>query len=817
MNNYPPPMGMPLHGMPPPHGMTPTPPPFAPSTPAPEQGEWKLARTEQGKEYYYHTITKKTRWDPPPGFFNENELALEGTNYMRHTTAEGKPYWADKTTRQTTWEMPESVAANLERIRRRRDQDQAPLTSPWKQPSDEHGPPRDNANRMVLPGHRERFMPGDRRDRDDRENGSFAGERAERQTFVPSNEPQFSTAQDAEAAFMKVLKQLKVQPDWSWAQTIRAGIKDPNWRAIPEPDKRLEAFKKYCDELRTQEKTKEQDRQKKLHSDFMAMLASHPEITHYTRWKTARPILEKETIFRSAKDDDERRQLFDEYITKLRRTNAENEIEDKKTALDELAKLLKDMELEPFTRWHEADMDLEKIMTSSGDKFQPLHRIDVLKTFQVHIRQLQRDHNDRVQAEHQAQRRIERKNRDAFKALLGELRRDGKLRYGTKWKEIHPQIVNDPRYTAMLGQDGSSPLDLFWDEIGEEETKFRALRRTALSVLEAQQYEVTTATPFDEFSGIVRSGSRTAGIDDHSMRSIYDYVIAKVKRREDEDRRNEENDERHAVEKLRSVIKYLEPPVTLADDWESVRPRIETTDEYRALKSDELRQSAFDRHYRRLKEKDLDRRDRPRREPRDRERDRDRERERDRERDRDRRERDRDREYRNGHSDTHRRHRTRTRSPENDPYAAERRQAQQDREARYRNNDTTGLSPQPPRRDRERDIDRYSRRGSGDHYGRERREREVERERLHVGRGDPLSRADPREQSVSELDYGDGTGRPAARRRRESDESSARRDNKRPRYSPRAERKSKTPVPESTQEAERALRSGSEEGEIEED
>jgi pre-mRNA-processing factor 40 len=39
----------------------------------------------------------------------------------------------------------------------------------------------------------------------------------------------------------------------------------------------------------------------------------------------------------------------------------------------------------------------------------------------------------------------------------------------------------------------------------------------------------------------------------------------------------------------------------------------------------------------------------------------------------------------------------------------------------------------------------------------------------------------------------------------------------RPRYSPRPERKSKTPVPEPTKEEDRALRSGSEEGEIEED
>lgn len=287
--------------------------------------------------------------------------------------------------------------------------------------------------------------------------------------------------------------------------------------------------------------------------------------------------------------------------------------------------------------------------------------------------------------------------------------------------------------------------------------------------------------------------------------------MAKVKKREEEDRRDEEHNERYAMDVLRSVIKRLDPPVAVADTWEVVRPRVEKTDEYRALNSDTLRESVFDKHMRRLKEKEIDRRDRSRRDERDRSRDR----------------RTRDREYRNGHSDSHRR-RTRTRSPEHDPYAAERRRAQQDREARYRNNDSTGLSP--PRRER-REDDRYERpRRSpmGDHYGRERREREVERERSYV------SRADPRESSVSLLDYGDGTGRTAsARRRRESDESASKRDSKvsfdslflqhhkltlqRARYSPRVEAKSKTPVPEQPKEEDRAIRSGSEEGEIEED
>jgi pre-mRNA-processing factor 40 len=255
----------------------------------------------------------------------------------------------------------------------------------------------------------------------------------------------------------------------------------------------------------------------------------------------------------------------------------------------------------------------------------------------------------------------------------------------------------------------------------------------------------------------MRTDPRTAEIDEQSMQNIYTYVMAKVKKRAEDSRRDEEHNERYAMDNLRSVIKHLEPPVALADTWEVVRPRVEKTDEYRALKSDTQRESVFDKYMRRLKEREGDRRDRSRRDERDRG-------------DKDRR----DREYRNGHSDTHRRHRTRSRSPEHDPYAAERRRAQQDREARYRNNDSTGLSPlRRERRDDDR-LERPRRSPAGDHYGRERLQREAERERLYV------SRADPRESSVSLLDYGDSVGgrTSSTRRRRDSDESVSKRDTK---------------------------------------
>lgn len=397
-----------------------------------------------------------------------------------HKAADGRVYFAHTETQQTTWDIPDVVQKNIDRNKHNQPPQRPPAgPAGWAAGPSAHPSSFDNRR-----PERDEYRP-DRHDRDrdrDRESG-FSGDRPNI-SFTTGTELQFSSSQEAEAAFMKVLKQMKAQPDWDWQQAVRAGVKDANWRAIPEPEKREEAFKKYCEELRAQEKHKEQDRQAKLRADFTAMLRSHPEIKYYTRWRTALPIIEEESIFRSAKDDSERRSLYEEYIITLKKAHEEKEAENRRSALDEVMGLLQELELEPFTRWQTAEEKLEHNDEFKSERFQSLTRMDVLNQFEKHIRQLQREHNDRVQADRRVKHRLERKNRDAFVTLLNELREDGKLKAGTKWKDIHDTIQADSRYIAMLGQSGSSPVDLFWDALEEEEGKFRTLRRYALDVLE---------------------------------------------------------------------------------------------------------------------------------------------------------------------------------------------------------------------------------------------------------------------------------------------------------------------------------------------
>ena len=320
----------------------------------------------------------------------------------------------------------------------------------------------------------------------DRQIGYGGGDNA--RNALPANsqtDPEYSSFEEAEAAFMKLLKRVGVQPEWTWEQTVRAAVKDPQYRALKDPKDRKAAFEKFVIEVRAQEKDKEKERLAKLRSDFASMLRSHPEIKHYTRWKTARPIIEKETIFRSAKTDDERRQLFEEYIIELKKTHAENETSNRKAAMDELISILNALDLEPYTRWSKAQEIIQSNERFSGDeKFKSLTKLDILKAFENHIKSLERSFNDTRQKQKHLKARRERQNRDQFLALLKDLKSAGKIKAGTKWMDIHPLIEDDPRYVAMLGQSGSTPLDLFWDNVEEEERALRGKRGEVLDVLD---------------------------------------------------------------------------------------------------------------------------------------------------------------------------------------------------------------------------------------------------------------------------------------------------------------------------------------------
>jgi pre-mRNA-processing factor 40 len=434
-----------------------------PPTPSP----WREARAPDGRTYFYHTLTKETKWTKPEELLTPLEKALANQPWKEHTTPEGRKYYSHAETKQTTWEMPQ--------------------------------PYRDALNSVQLPTKpiptTPAFVAGGStaltsfRDRDD--HAPFERPRTENGIAVPSITkevvPDYSSFEEAEAAFMRLLRRSNVQPDWNWEQTMRATIKDPQYRALKDPKDRKAAFEKYAVEVRQQERERAKERLAKLRTDFGNMLRTHPEIKHYSRWKTIRPILERETVFRSTDSEDERKQLFEEYIVELKKQHLEQEVVDRRSALDDLVSILKALNLEPYTRWAQAQeiiQNNERIQ--SDDKFKLLSKSDILTAFENHIKSLERTFNDARQQQKASKARRERQNRDRFMELLRSLRSQGKVSAASKWMTLLPEIEDDPRYVAVLGQDGSTPLDLFWDMIEEEERALRGRRNDVYDVLEVR-------------------------------------------------------------------------------------------------------------------------------------------------------------------------------------------------------------------------------------------------------------------------------------------------------------------------------------------
>ncbi|KAL9090661.1 MAG: hypothetical protein Q9165_005149 [Trypethelium subeluteriae] len=766
---------------------------------------WQPAQAPDGRTYYYNSQTKETQWEKPETLMTPAERARKNSPWTEYSS-DGRKYWHNKQTNQTTWEMPQEFkdAEPSQRSIQRPSTTQQTFVAGGA--STFSRPPYSS---QQYNSQNERNEPWSAHERTghDRQFGYGSADGFRAAAIPGSEETNFGSAEEAEAAFFKLLKRVGVQQEWTFQQMVEACARDPHYRAVKDPKDRKLAFDKYLLQQREQEKEREKERVAKLRSDFGIMLRRHPEIVYYSRWKTIRPIIQDETIFRSTDSEDERRALFEEYVAELRRQHDEAEEAARKAAVDELADILGSMNLEPYTRWFDAQERIKSNEKFQSDpKFQTLEKSEILGVFENHIKTLERDWNERRQREKILKYRRERKSRDAFKGLLGELRARGHVKAGSKWMNVYPLFKDDHRYTDMLGQPGSTPLDFFWDVVEEDEAILRTKRNEVFDVLEDQRFELVPQTTFDDFLTVMRNNRRTANIDLDSLQLIFDRLKEKLSKRLEESSHHIEKRQRRAIDDLRSCIKHLNPPVSLEDTWERVRSRVEDTPEYKALDSDDLRKTAFDKFQRRLREKaDDTTREHPRRHH--------------------------DRhEPRNGVSGSHRerdrdRDRTRrTRSPETDPYEADRRKAIADRERQHHRTGNTGLSP-PPRSPRARSIrddrDWRDRRNSwfGTNHDVARREREAERERGYVSRSDLRSKS-------RALDYGEGTGaedrgsgsaslgRHPRSEESEGSESLYLHKRQRRDYSSHSpQRRHKTPEPP---KEDPALQSGSEEGEIEE-
>jgi pre-mRNA-processing factor 40 len=243
------------------------------------------------------------------------------------------------------------------------------------------------------------------------------------------------------------------------------------------------------------------------------------------------------------------------------------------------------------------------------EMLQALEPIDRLAVFEHHIKTLEARASQNKRSDKAQRIRTERLNRDAYKALLHELRQDGRIHVFTKWKELYPLIAGDERYHRLLGQPGSTPLDLFRDLIVRIEDETYPHRKHIQSIMDRKSFTFTLATTFEEFVMAVHDDDHfRATVNPINVKSIYLIFMDKLTTKAKEEAKRAEKKKRKVMGELKKLYRKAHSPSIKVDTQysEELLKQFEGRSAFEAADED-MRREVFDYVQQRLKEKQKDR------------------------------------------------------------------------------------------------------------------------------------------------------------------------------------------------------------------
>ncbi|PIA13755.1 hypothetical protein COEREDRAFT_83230 [Coemansia reversa NRRL 1564] len=598
--------------------------PTPPQTGLAVKPTWVEYTSPDGRTYYFNRGTRETRWEKP----DELKSPQERDSVWKEYAKDGRPYWYNTETKKSSWTRPDSVVTraaqetmqspSTEQTHRPTGQRQATPSEPVSAPTSDSRSPaapviRQLSDRSDLPpGH-----PSARSRPPIPPPGALEAHKATRR--------EYKTTEEAEKAFVDMLERHKVGGEWTWEQALRAVVNDPDYRSLKTLSERKKAFEKYASATREIEREQRKKEQEQRRIEFFALLDTLP-ISEHTRFRKVKHLAEDQAAFTAVPTDSERKRLFgaymDENLQKLddeRRQLRHQRIKEATEFLGSVSigakwdntrkQLLEKFEdkMMPILRTNEsqrAPMDtlyyFVRDKDSSIDPEAGLSMLDLMEVFERAVSDAERRETKKRHKERDAVFRRERQNREAFRQLLKE--HSGQFTPSSTWTEFCPLIKQDTRFLSMLGQSGSSPLELFWDEIEILSDEYYRHRKRLESAMREHDFNMQTDTPFDDVCDFAK---KHCDVPEKCMDYIYKQLIIKAERKKEEEEERALRHHRRLLDEFKYALYDLDPPIEPNSEWEAEKQRISCLPEFKAIANDKECREIFDLVIVRQKERAL--------------------------------------------------------------------------------------------------------------------------------------------------------------------------------------------------------------------
>lgn len=579
-----------------------------PAPPANPADQWTEHKAPDGRTYYYNSVTKLSSWQKPDQLKSPVELLLSQCPWKEHTADNGKIYYHNINTKESRWIIPPEleeikakIAAEEEKPAKSNDKTASPM-QPLPQLLVNSGSNSPSVIAAPSPGAKSALEAAMAATLASIELPIPEPTKEEAKIPIPDkpaeNQPSqpdvkvFKDKKEAMDAFKDLLKEKNVPSNATWDTCVKMIGNDPRYESFKKLNERKQVFNAYKTQKLKDEKEEQRLRAKKSKEQLEEFLLSCDQINSTTKYYKCDEIFAHLDMWKNVGDSD-RRDIYEDVMFTLAKREKEEAKVQKKRNMKRLAEVLDSMPKITYdTTWSEAQaMLLDNAEFKNDVNLLAMDKEDALIAFEEHIRQLEKEYVEEKEQEKKRHKRQCRKNRDKFLALLDYLHEEGKLTSMSLWVELYPLISADVRFSAMLGQNGSTPLDLFKFYVEDLKARFHDEKKIIKEILKEKEFEIKVDTTFDQFATVICEDKRSATLDAGNVKLTFNSLLEKAEVKEKE----RVKEETKRLKKLEGGFKNLLRELNIDHEmtWEEVKEKLQNEEEFLAFASDSEREKVF--------------------------------------------------------------------------------------------------------------------------------------------------------------------------------------------------------------------------------
>lgn len=584
-----------------------------------KKSEWTEHKAPDGRTYYYNSLTKQSLWEKPDDLKTPSELLLSQCPWKEYKSDNSKIYYHNVTTKESRWTIPpeleelkaklvaEEAGAGTTPVANAANPAIAPLAMHALSPNvaaPQASTPEPSCKSAIEQAMAATLaainIPTPPTKPDDDSNSTKGSANGSRNS-TPEPKVQFRDKKEAIEAFKELLKEREVPSNATWEQAVKMIQNDQRYPQMKKLNERKQAFNAYKTQRLKEEREQERLRLKKAKEDLEQFLLTHDRMTSNTKYYKCEELYGNLELWRSVGDSD-RRDIYEDVIFNLAKREKEEAKVMKKRNTKRLALVLDTMtDVTYKTTWQEAQALLIQHSAFAEDAdLLAMDKEDALLVFENHIRQLEKDEEEEKEREKKRRKRLERKNRDGFISLLDELHEQGKLTSMSLWVELYPMLSADIRFSAMLGQPGSTPLDLFKFYVEDLKSRFHDEKKIIREILRDKNFEVQVNTTFEEFATVVCEDRKSATLDAGNVKLTYNLLLEKAEAREKERIKEETRKFKKLEIGFKNLLKTLDVDYQMS--WDDVRLKIEGESDFKAITLESERVRIFKEYQHEIEE-----------------------------------------------------------------------------------------------------------------------------------------------------------------------------------------------------------------------